>query len=140
MARRVRGPALTVDAVWIDQGEVLLVRRGHAPFRGRWALPGGFVERDEAVEAAVCRELKEETGLTARADGIVGVYSDPARDPRRHTVSVAFRMRGVRRPPRGGDDAAEAAWRPLRAAQGLAFDHDRILSDARRSQRSGADR
>jgi 8-oxo-dGTP diphosphatase len=127
-----QGPALTVDAVWIHRGRVLLVRRGHEPFRGRWALPGGFVELDETVEAAVRRELLEETGLRAREVAIVGVYSGPDRDPRRPTATIAFAMKGRVSNPTGGDDAAEAAWVPLREANGLAFDHDRILSDALR--------
>jgi len=127
-----QNPALTVDAVWIHRGRVLLVRRGRAPFRGRWALPGGFVELQETVEQAVARELKEETGLTARPIGLVGVYSGPHRDPRRPTTTVAFLMRGTAGKPRAGDDSAEAAWVPLPKARPLAFDHDRILRDARR--------
>jgi len=125
-----RGPSLTVDAVWISRGRILLVRRGRPPFAGRWALPGGFVEAGETVEAAVVRELREETGLRARPSGLIGVYSDPARDPRRPTVSVVFRMVGTVRRPIGGDDAASAAWRPVAEARGLAFDHDRIVADA----------
>jgi len=125
------GPALTVDAVWIAGGRVLLVRRGAPPFRGRWALPGGFVDACETVEAAVVRELKEETGLVARPIAVLGVYSGPGRDPRRPTATVAFRMRGRVASPRGSDDAADAAWVPLAAARGLAFDHDRIVRDAR---------
>jgi 8-oxo-dGTP diphosphatase len=135
-----RGPALTVDAVWIDRGDVLLVRRGRPPFRGRWALPGGFVEPDESAEVAVVRELFEETGLRARPARLVGVYSAPGRDPRGPTATAAFRMRGRRGVPNGGDDAAEAAWVPLRTARGLAFDHDEIVRDARRLGAHGAGR
>jgi len=127
-----RGPKLTVDAVWIDRGRVLLVLRGRPPFRGHWALPGGFVEADETVEEAVVRELREETGLSAKPVGIVGVYSGPDRDPRGPTASVAFRMRGRARTPVGGDDARAARWVPLSEARSLSFDHDRILRDARR--------
>lgn len=130
--RRPRGPALTVDAVWIDRGRVLLVRRGRPPFAGRWALPGGFVEPGESVESAVVRELKEETGLTARIRGLVGVYSAPGRDPRGPTASVVFRVGGRATEPRGGDDAREARWVPLDGAVRLAFDHDQVLRDARR--------
>ncbi|MCI4349678.1 MAG: NUDIX hydrolase [Thermoplasmata archaeon] len=133
---RPRGPRLTVDAVWIHRGRVLLVRRGRAPFRGRWALPGGFVEPKETVEHAVQRELLEETGLLARAVGIIGVYSGPARDPRGPTTTVAFRMRGRAGSPLGSDDAKEARWTPLHEARALAFDHDRILRDARRRGRA----
>jgi len=127
-----RNPALTTDAVWIHRGRILLVRRGKPPFRGMWALPGGFVEQQETVEAAVVRELKEETGLVARPWKLVGVYSGPERDPRKPSTSVAFLMRGRVRKPRGGDDAASAEWVLLSAARPLAFDHGRIVRDARR--------
>lgn len=146
MTVRPRNPALTVDAVWFRRGTILLVRRGRPPFQGRWALPGGFVELRETVESAVARELAEETGLRARPVRLVGVYSGPDRDPRGPTTSVVFRMRGRGGPPRGGDDAASAAWVPLREARGLAFDHDQIVRDAwaqergRRRPTSGARR
>jgi 8-oxo-dGTP diphosphatase len=120
-----------VDAVWIDRDRILLVRRRRAPFRGEWALPGGFVELGETVEAAVARELHEETGLRARPRAIVGVYSGPHRDPRGSTTSVAFLMTGRPGAPKGGDDASTAAWVPLKDAHGLAFDHDLIVRDAR---------
>jgi 8-oxo-dGTP diphosphatase len=132
MRRRYLSPALTTDAVWIREGRILLVRRARPPFRGRWALPGGFVEYRERVEDAVVRELREETGLTAAPVAIVGVYSGPDRDPRQPTTSVAYLMRGRGGAPAGGDDAADARWIPLRAARGLAFDHDQIVRDARR--------
>ncbi len=128
--RRRPGPKLTVDAVWLDHGSLLLVRRGRAPFEGQWALPGGFVEPDETVEAAVERELREETGLSARAAGLVGVFSGPDRDPRGPTATVAFWMKGRRAAPKEGDDARETAWVSLRTAHGLAFDHDEILGRA----------
>ncbi|HEV2519137.1 MAG TPA: NUDIX hydrolase [Thermoplasmata archaeon] len=132
-----RGPKLTVDAVWIRFGRVLLVRRGRGPFSGSWALPGGFVEPGETVEAAVARELVEETGLRARATAIVGVYSDPDRDPRGPTVSIAFWMQGRGGHPTGGDDAREARWVPVDRAHHLAFDHDRIVRDGLRTYSTG---
>jgi 8-oxo-dGTP diphosphatase len=140
MARRFRSPALAADAVWIRGGKVLLVRRGRAPFRGWWALPGGFVEPAEKVEEAVVRELKEETGLVARAWMIVGVYSGPDRDPRKPTTSVAYLMRGRGGIPRGGDDAAEARWVPLSKARPLAFDHADMLRRAVRILRTARSR
>ncbi|MCI4370683.1 MAG: NUDIX hydrolase, partial [Thermoplasmata archaeon] len=82
MARYPPGPKLTVDAFWVSRGRLLLVLRAREPFRGTWALPGGFVEAAESVEDAVVRELREETGLRARTVGLVGVYSQPGRDPR----------------------------------------------------------
>ena len=133
MARYPKGPKLTVDAVWFDQGRLLLVRRGRPPFRGSWALPGGFVEPGETVEEAVVRELREETGLRAKVDGLVGVYSRPGRDPRGPTVTLAYRMRGRAGTPTGADDAAEAAWIPLNSLGPLAFDHAEIVADAARA-------
>lgn len=130
MPRKYEGPALTVDAVWIRGGKVLLVRRGRPPFEGMRALPGGFVELTETVEEAVTRELREETGLRARPSKIVGVYSGPDRDPRKPTTSVAFLMRGRGGKPAGGDDAASAEWVPLKGIGPLAFDHTRIVHDA----------
>ncbi len=135
MAPRYANPALAVDAVWIREGTVLLVRRGRAPFRGFWALPGGFVELRETVEEALVRELREETGLVGRPLGIVGVYSGPDRDPRKPTTSVAFLVGGRGGHPVGADDAAFAQWVPLARARPLAFDHGRILEDARRMLR-----
>jgi 8-oxo-dGTP diphosphatase len=132
--RRFQGPALTVDAVWVADGRILLVRRGRPPFRGRWALPGGFVEVGETVENAVVRELWEETGVRPTGLALLGVYSRPGRDPRGPTVTVAFRMRGKPRIPTGGSDAREARWIPLAQARSLAFDHDEIVADALRAR------
>jgi 8-oxo-dGTP diphosphatase len=132
MGRRGQAPALTVDAVWLHRGTILLVRRGRPPFKGRWALPGGFVEPTETVERAVVREVHEETGLRCHPVGLVGVYSGPDRDPRGPTTSVTFRVTGRAAAPTGGDDAAQAAWVPIARARGLAFDHDRIVADARK--------
>ncbi|HKV90303.1 MAG TPA: NUDIX hydrolase [Thermoplasmata archaeon] len=135
MPRYRRGPKLSVDAVWIAADRLLLVLRARPPFRGSWALPGGFVEPEETVEAAVARELREETGLDARPVGIVGVYSSPGRDPRGPNASVAFQMRGRRGRPHGGDDAEDARWWPLDGLPPLAFDHAEIVADARRALR-----
>ena len=90
------------------------------------------MEGDERLEAAVERELLEETGLVGRAVRLVGAYSGPGRDPRGPTVSVAFLIEGRRSDPRGSDDAAEACWWSLEGMPALAFDHDRMVRDARR--------
>lgn len=90
------------------------------------------MEYGETAEEGCLREVKEETGLDVEARGLVGVYSDPRRDPRGHTVSVAYlcaRRDGVLR---GGDDAVEAKWFGLECLPGLAFDHSRIISDSLR--------
>jgi len=117
---------------------VLLIKRGHEPCAGRWALPGGRVEADkETSEDAVLRELEEETGIAIHPqDGEVllsGVYDKPGRDPRGLVVSAAYTATlPACVEPKAGDDAKEARWVQLRdlKPQGLAFDHDRIVRDA----------
>lgn len=127
-----RTPALTTDCVIYDpEGRVLLVRRGHAPYAGCYALPGGFVEIGETVEAACRREVAEETGLEMAELHLVGVYSDPGRDPRGHTVSIAYATllpRAAR--PKAGSDAASAEWIADWRRLALAFDHAQILDAA----------
>jgi 8-oxo-dGTP diphosphatase len=130
--------AVTVDLVLFtirdDRLCALMVRRGAPPYRGRWALPGGFVEEDERLEEAARRELAEETGLDELRLHLeqLKTYGDPGRDPRGRTVSVAHLAFGPDLPePRAGDDAAGAHWRPVDEllASRLAFDHSRILAD-----------
>lgn len=129
-------PAVTADVVLLAPGEgdleVLLVERGHDPFAGRWALPGGFVDQDEPLEAAARRELEEETGLAVGALEQLGAYGDPGRDPRGHVVTVAYLalVRAAEHRPRAGSDAASARWWPVAALPPLAFDHDRVIADA----------
>jgi len=130
-------PALTTDCVVVDaRGRVLLIRRGHAPFKGRYALPGGFVDVGETVEDACRRELLEETGVKVKRLELLGVYSDPRRDPRGHTCSVAYLARVRRATPKAGDDAAAAEWVEDWAKADVAFDHALILRDARRVLRA----
>jgi 8-oxo-dGTP diphosphatase len=127
-------PLLAADCVAIDAGgRVLLIRRRYPPFAGMYALPGGFIEIGETVEEGCRRELGEETGVRAGALKLIGVYSDPKRDPRGHTVSVAFLTRVARGKARAGDDAAAAEWVADWSRIELAFDHGRILRDARRA-------
>ncbi len=126
-------PKLMVDVVIPsdDDGRVLLIRRGSEPFEGQWALPGGFVEVGEAVEEAAAREAEEETGLRVEILRLVGVYSDPDRDPRGHNVSCAFlaRPRPGSGDPAAATDAADAAFLDPSTVE-LAFDHERIVADA----------
>jgi 8-oxo-dGTP diphosphatase len=129
-------PLLAADCVVFDaRGRVLLVRRKFPPFQGRYALPGGFVEIGETVEDAARRELEEETGVKAGRLRMLGVYSDPKRDPRGHTCSVAFLADAPRGKPRAGDDAAAAEWIDNWTKVDLAFDHAKILADARKAVR-----
>lgn len=131
------GPSPTVDVVIALPGDrVVLVRRKHPP--PGWALPGGFVDEGETLEAAARREAREETGLEVTLVDLLYVYSDPRRDRRRHTISAVFLGRAEGEPA-GGDDAAEARpfpWHDLPAP--LAFDHGEILADARRFLLTGA--
>ncbi|MCD6372801.1 MAG: NUDIX hydrolase [Thermococcus sp.] len=122
---------LTVDGVILYNNGLVLIKRKNEPFKDHYALPGGFVEYGETVEEALKREMKEETGLDVRILGLLGVYSDPNRDPRGHTVSVAFLCFGEGE-LRAGDDAREVHVFPIEEALRLplAFDHERILRDA----------
>jgi 8-oxo-dGTP diphosphatase len=128
-------PAVAADTVLFrmagDQVEVLLIKRAGDPYKGRWALPGGFVDENESLEHAAARELEEETGVKAVRLEQVGAFGEPGRDPRGHTVSIVFAAvleRG--RKVRAGDDASEADWHPAFSPPPLAFDHKAILSAA----------
>lgn len=124
-------PKLTADAVIVDPARgVVLIRRAREPFRGMWALPGGFVEVGETVEAACRREAREETGLDVEPVQLLGVYSEPARDPRGHTVSAVFLCRVIGGEVCGADDASEARWFSDVRGVALAFDHAKVLADA----------
>lgn len=122
-------PKLMVDVVIPSEEGVVLIRRGSEPFEGQWALPGGFVEIGETVEQAAVREAAEETGLAVEIAGLVGVYSDPERDPRGHNVSVAFLARVLSGEMQAATDAAEVAVLEPTSVE-LAFDHAKIIADA----------
>ena len=124
-------PNLTVDAVIRDkQKGIVLIKRANDPYKNHWALPGGFVEIGETVEQATIREALEETGLTIKLEKLLGVYSDPARDPRGHTVSVVFLAVPVEGSLRADTDAAEAEWFADPLVEDLAFDHREIIEAA----------
>jgi 8-oxo-dGTP diphosphatase len=125
-------PNITVDAVVLKNDAVLLVKRKNPPFKDTWALPGGFVNYGETTEAAVVRELLEETGVRMEIIGLVGVYSDPQRDPRGHTISVVYQGIYLSGEPTAGDDAVEAKFFKWEKLPVLAFDHAEILKDVQR--------
>lgn len=129
MKREIKTPLLAADAVILFQDGIVLIRRNNPPYQGCYALPGGFVEIGETVEEAAIREAWEETGLDINLLGLVGVYSDPARDPRGHVVSVAFLARGSGR-LQSGSDARSAEVFPPEELTRLSFDHEQIISDA----------
>ncbi len=134
---RPKTPALAADCVVFDaKNRVLLVRRKYSPFKGQFALPGGFVEIGETVENACRRELMEETGVKAGRLQLLGVYSDPDRDPRAHTCTVTFLTRVRSATAKAGDDAAAAEWIEDWSGIDLAFDHAKVLADAKRKLRA----
>jgi 8-oxo-dGTP diphosphatase len=128
-----QGPRVAVDCIitLVDQANwpIVLVERRNEP-RG-WALPGGFAEGNESAEQAVVREVMEETGLQVKLVGQLGCYSQPGRDPRGPVWSVVFLAEATGQ-PKGGDDAAKAAFFPLwKLPSPLCFDHGQILQDFR---------
>jgi 8-oxo-dGTP diphosphatase len=127
---RPQTPSLTVDVVILFQNRLVLVKRKNPPYQGKFALPGGFVEIGESTEKAAAREALEETGLSVEIIKLVGVYSDPRRDPRRHTVSVCYIAKGSGS-LKSGSDAASAELFELESVPELAFDHNKIVNDAK---------
>ncbi len=124
-----RHPWVTVDGLILRDGKLVAVIRRNPPFQGMPALPGGFVELGETTEAAVVREVREETGLETRVLRLVGVYSDPARDPRGHTVTLAFALKAVGGTLRADSDAKAIALLEPERLPPMAFDHARIVAD-----------
>lgn len=135
-------PAVTTDIVVlaITEGKLgtLLIRRAEDPYRGAWALPGGFLKEGETIEACAERELVEETGISHTPLHQFGIYSAADRDPRGWVVSVGY-LACVHREaihPEAGSDAAEVGWHSVDALPNLAFDHATILADAVATLRS----
>ncbi len=130
-------PAVTVDFVIVTRlakRQVLLIRRKNEPFAGCWAMPGGFVDLDETLEAAARRELFEETRVHARELVQLHTFGNPGRDPRGRTISVVYLavVDADKVKPQADDDAAEVAWFSLARPPRLAFDHREILACARK--------
>lgn len=129
-------PALTVDAVLVSKDarpRVLLIKRKHDPYAGKWALPGGFVDENERLVDAAVRELREETGVAVTDLEPLYTAGDPGRDPRGWTVSVVFLVRvDVRQvKAKAADDARAVKWWPLETPPPMAFDHAMLLERAR---------
>lgn len=127
-------PSVTTDCVIFGFDgltlNILLIKRGLDPYKGMWALPGGFLKPDESAETGALRELKEETGLEEAYIEQLHTYSDPNRDPRERVITIAYLALVKMQQVRGGDDAAEAQWFSITDIPQLAFDHDVILRDA----------
>ncbi|MFX0004191.1 MAG: NUDIX domain-containing protein [Promethearchaeota archaeon] len=129
-------PLLTVDAVILanNENDIVLIRRRNPPFQNMLALPGGFVDLEEKVEDACIREAYEETNINVKIVKLIGVFSDPKRDPRSHTVSVAFlcEPKTDNEKPQAKDDAAALEIVPLSKITSLklAFDHLEIIKNS----------
>ncbi len=126
-------PALTVDAIVLckqqDKWQILLIERGAEPFKGKWALPGGFVNMGELLENACIRELEEETGLKVNAMTQFRTFDAINRDPRGRTISVVYyifleELQAIK----AGDDAKKVAWFPLSRLPEPAFDHAEVIT------------
>jgi ADP-ribose pyrophosphatase YjhB (NUDIX family) len=127
LVEKYRNPLPTVDIIIQTEKGIVLIKRRNPPYG--WALPGGFVDYGESLEAAAVREAKEETCLDAELVAALGAYSDPKRDPRHHTISYVYiaRARGT---ARASDDAVEIGmFDRASLPENLAFDHARILQD-----------
>jgi 8-oxo-dGTP diphosphatase len=130
-------PMVTVDAIVLKKSGsrlfVLLIKRANEPFKNRWAIPGGFVDMDEDLLAAVKRELKEETGLKGLTLTQMHTFGKPGRDPRGRNITIAYIaiVDKKRLTAKAGDDAAEAKWFDIDKLPKLAFDHNKVLEMAR---------
>lgn len=129
-------PSITVDMVIFNKkiskkNDFILIKRKNNPFKDHWAIPGGFVEYGEKVENAAIREAKEETNLDITIDKLFGVYSDPNRDPRGHTITIVFLAIGDFNDLKAGSDAEDSTISSFKKINdlNLAFDHKKILND-----------
>lgn len=124
---RYNNRGLSADAIIVRKGQILLGKRRGEPFKGYWGTFGGFVEWNETVEDTLRRETKEESGLDVTSSKLLGVYSNPARDPR-GTITVAYVVE-VDGTPKAGDDIEDVKWFDLNALPKLPFDHGQIIAD-----------
>jgi 8-oxo-dGTP diphosphatase len=129
-----KNPTPTTDVIITREEEILVVKRKRNPFKDELAIPGGFVNQNETVEQAAVREIMEETALPIRLKEILGVYSDPKRDPRKHIITTVFigEIIGNKKiEPVAGDDASAIKWISIGSISDFkfAFDHKKILND-----------
>jgi 8-oxo-dGTP diphosphatase len=125
-----KNPKITVDGIIKNKKEILLIKRKNNPFKNTWALPGGFIEYNEKTEDAIIREIVEETGLITEIINLIGVYSDPKRDPRGHTISIVYELKIINGELESGDDASEVKFYKFNELPDkLSFDHKKIIND-----------
>jgi len=125
-------PSLTVDIIILYHNQIVLIKRKNQPYQNCYAFPGGFVEIGETVEQAAVREAREETGLDVALIKLLGVYSDPRRDPRGHTVSITYLAEGAGELKAATDAKEASAFALWEVPSNLAFDHNKMLQDAKK--------
>ena len=133
---KYRNPSLTTDIfIFDDDLNFILIKRENEPYKDYWALPGGFVDYGECVEDAAIREALEETSIDVELKELVGVYSEPSRDPRGHTVSITYTARGDMKKMNAADDACDIGIFNEDDLEkiNLAFDHSKIIKDCLKS-------
>ena len=133
---KYRNPSLTTDIfIFDDDLNFILIKRKNEPYKDYWALPGGFVDYGECVEDAAIREALEETSINVELKELVGVYSNPSRDPRGHTVSITYTARGDMKKMNAADDACDIGLFKQEDLEkiNLAFDHAKIIKDCLKS-------
>ncbi|MEA3357620.1 MAG: NUDIX hydrolase [Patescibacteria group bacterium] len=129
---RKKVPMLTVDGIIIKNGKILLIKRAISPYKDHWALPGGFVELNETLEEAVAREVREETCLETKPVRLTGAYSEPGRDPRGHTISIAYLLKTISGAPKKTKEAKDVRFFALdNLPENMAFDHEKIINGAK---------
>jgi 8-oxo-dGTP diphosphatase len=129
---RYKNPCATVDLIVEKNNKILLIKRKNGPFKNMWALPGGFLDYGkETLEQAAKRELEEETSIITKTSDLelLGIYSDPGRDPRGHVISHTYIVKEYAGTPKANDDAKDVGFFSLENLPELAFDHDRIIED-----------
>jgi len=129
--KKYKNPTLTVDIIIQDNNHIVLVKRGLSPYKGKLAIPGGHIEYGETIEHAATREAEEETSVKAKLKHILGVYSDPDRDPCGHSISTVFIAEAAEGKPHAGSDAAKVDWYNIDEidTSNMAFDHGKIIED-----------
>ena len=133
-------PSITTDIfIFDDNFNFILIKRKNDPYKDCWALPGGFVEYGESVESAAVREAKEETNIDVELKDLVNVYSKPDRDPRGHTITIAFTAKGNFSDGKADDDASDIAIFSLEKLDeiDIAFDHKQIIRDCLNKAKNG---
>ncbi len=133
MEKEYKKPSITTDIFIFDENKnFILIKRKNNPFKGCWALPGGFVDYGETVEHAAIREALEETSIDVELDKLINVYSDPNRDSRGHTITIAYTAKGDFKKAKANDDAIDISIFNSQDLDNidLAFDHQQIINDA----------